>query len=69
MLRRTQDPAVKQQLIAATTEAAEAGVFGAPTCIVDNGRGRFLFWGQDRLELVERCARGWSPSHETSSVT
>lgn len=46
------DPAVKQQLIDATTRAAEAGVFGAPTWVVD---GTELFWGQDRLPLVERA--------------
>ncbi len=62
VMSKTQDPAIKQQLIANTSEAAAAGVFGAPTCIVDNGSGKFLFWGQDRLELVDRCARGWAPA-------
>lgn len=46
------DPAIKQQLIDATTRAAEAGVFGAPTWVVD---GTELFWGQDRIPLVERA--------------
>ena len=51
-LARTQDPAVKQALIDATNEAAKRGVFGAPTWIVD---GKELFWGQDRIPLVERA--------------
>ncbi|PWT72037.1 MAG: 2-hydroxychromene-2-carboxylate isomerase, partial [Proteobacteria bacterium] len=33
-----------------TKEAIDAQVFGAPTYVVD----RELFWGQDRLELLER---------------
>jgi 2-hydroxychromene-2-carboxylate isomerase len=51
VLARTQDPAVKKELIDATEAAAKAGVFGAPTWVVD---GKELFWGQDRLQLVER---------------
>ena len=47
----SQDPAVKKQLIDATDAAVKAGVFGAPTWVVD---GKELFWGQDRLALVER---------------
>lgn len=52
VLAKTQDPAVKQELIAATKYAEEKGVFGAPTFLVD---GKDLFWGQDRLVLVERA--------------
>jgi 2-hydroxychromene-2-carboxylate isomerase len=52
VLAKTQDPAVKKALIEATEKAATAGVFGAPTWIVD---GKELFWGQDRLPLVERA--------------
>jgi 2-hydroxychromene-2-carboxylate isomerase len=48
MARVTSD-AVKAELRAATEEAARRGVFGVPTWIVDGE----LFWGQDRLELVE----------------
>ncbi len=51
-------PAMKQALIDQTSEAVAAGVFGAPTCIVD---GKWLFWGQDRLDMVERCLGGWVP--------
>lgn len=51
VLSRTQSPEVKQALIAATDGAVKAGVFGAPTWVVD---GKELFWGQDRVSLVER---------------
>lgn len=51
VLARTQDPAVKKALIDATEAAVKAGVFGAPTWVVD---GKELFWGQDRIPLVER---------------
>ncbi|MFO0664571.1 MAG: 2-hydroxychromene-2-carboxylate isomerase [Polyangiaceae bacterium] len=52
ILAKTQDPAIKNELIEATKRAADAGVFGAPTWVVD---GQELFWGQDRLFLVERA--------------
>jgi 2-hydroxychromene-2-carboxylate isomerase len=42
------DSAVKQQLIANTEEAADAGVFGVPTFIV---RGE-LFWGGDTIDWM-----------------
>ena len=43
---------VKQRLVEATQRALDAGVFGVPTWVVD---GRELFWGQDRVALVERA--------------
>jgi 2-hydroxychromene-2-carboxylate isomerase len=57
VLGRTQSPEIKQGLIAATQHAVDAGVFGAPTWVVD---GKELFWGQDRLPLVERALRDGS---------
>jgi 2-hydroxychromene-2-carboxylate isomerase len=51
-------PGVKEALRTATARAIDAGVFGAPTFVVDE---RDLFWGQDRLELVERALMGWRP--------
>jgi 2-hydroxychromene-2-carboxylate isomerase len=54
VLARTQDPAVKKALIDATQAAVAAGVFGAPTWVVD---GKELFWGQDRIPLVERALK------------
>lgn len=44
-------PEIKQALITATNEAAERGVFGAPTMFVDDE----IYFGQDRLEWVERA--------------
>lgn len=48
----------KEALIASTQAALDAGVFGAPAFVVD---GRHLFWGQDRMGMVEACLRGWVP--------
>ncbi len=44
---------VKAELRATTEQAAAKGVFGVPTFIVDGE----MFWGQDRLELVEDALR------------
>ncbi|HEY1956469.1 MAG TPA: 2-hydroxychromene-2-carboxylate isomerase [Polyangiaceae bacterium] len=52
VLARTQQPEIKRALIDATEEAVKRGVFGAPTWIID---GEELFWGQDRIPLVERA--------------
>lgn len=49
VLAATQAPEVKAELIAATQAAVERGVFGAPTFFVDGE----LYWGQDRLDLVD----------------
>jgi 2-hydroxychromene-2-carboxylate isomerase len=65
MLARAQEPAVKQALVRQTGHALAAGVYGAPTVIVEQAhasrRGDLLFWGQDRLGLVEAAANGWWP--------
>ncbi len=37
-----------------TSEALTAGVFGAPSFVLPSGE---VFWGQDRLELLERALR------------
>lgn len=52
VLAAVEQPAVKQALVAATQRAVDAGVFGAPTWVVD---GADLYWGQDRIPLVERA--------------
>ncbi|HEU4534845.1 MAG TPA: 2-hydroxychromene-2-carboxylate isomerase [Polyangiaceae bacterium] len=49
---RAKSPEIKQALADATDAAFKAGVFGAPTWVVD---GRDLYWGQDRIFLVERA--------------
>lgn len=50
-------PDVKAALIANTERAAQAGACGVPTFEV----GGHLFWGQDRLFMVEQVLRGWVP--------
>ena len=47
LLEKAQDDAVKNALRAATEEAQNAGVFGAPAFVTADGE---LFWGNDRLE-------------------
>jgi 2-hydroxychromene-2-carboxylate isomerase len=37
-----------------TKQALSAGVFGAPSFVLPSGE---IFWGQDRLELLERALR------------
>jgi 2-hydroxychromene-2-carboxylate isomerase len=54
ILEKSATPEIREALFAATQRALDAGVFGAPTWIVD---GQELFWGQDRTELVEAALR------------
>ncbi len=49
-LAQSRSPEVQQRYDANTQEAAELGVFGAPTYAIDGE----LFWGQDRLDFVQR---------------
>ena len=49
LAERTQDPAIKEALKAATTEAEERGAFGAPTFFA---KGE-MYFGNDRLLLLE----------------
>ena len=59
LLAQTRDAATKAALVAETTAAAAAGVFGVPSYVVDG----HLVWGQDRLELVTGLLSGWRPAH------
>ncbi len=43
--------AVQERYEADTQEAIAAGVFGAPSYVIDGE----IFWGQDRLDFVERA--------------
>jgi 2-hydroxychromene-2-carboxylate isomerase len=52
---RIDDPGVKEALRAATDAALARGVFGVPTFFVEDQ----LFFGQDRLEFVEKALAGW----------
>jgi 2-hydroxychromene-2-carboxylate isomerase len=49
-----QREAVQQRYEQATQQAFDAGVFGAPSYVIDGE----LFWGQDRLDFVERRLAG-----------
>jgi len=48
------DPAVEADYEAGTDAAIAADVFGSPTYVIDGT----LFWGQDRLDFVERALAG-----------
>jgi len=52
-VERANDPAIKDELRERTDAAVTAGVFGAPTFIVDGE----LIWGQDRLHFLEAMLR------------
>ncbi|WP_181233039.1 2-hydroxychromene-2-carboxylate isomerase [Enhygromyxa salina] len=60
VLAKISDPAIKQDLRERTEEAITAGVFGVPTCVVMSDPEPQLFWGVDRLGMVERCLTGAS---------
>ena len=47
---RAADPAITARYAAYTAEALAAGVFGAPSYVIAGE----VFWGQDRLDFVER---------------
>jgi 2-hydroxychromene-2-carboxylate isomerase len=56
ILAKTSDEAIKHELRERTDEAIAAGVFGVPTCVIETDDGPELFWGVDRLAMVERLA-------------
>ena len=49
-LDQSYSQAVQERYEANTEQAIQAGVFGAPSYLIDGE----LFWGQDRLDFVER---------------
>jgi 2-hydroxychromene-2-carboxylate isomerase len=49
-LEQSHSRAVQERYEANTQQAIDAGVFGAPSYVVDGE----IFWGQDRLDFVER---------------
>lgn len=51
---------VQQQYEQATQQALAAGVFGAPSYVIDGE----LFWGQDRLDFVERRLAAAAPDKQ-----
>jgi 2-hydroxychromene-2-carboxylate isomerase len=56
-LDRIQEPAVKQQLLDASHDAIQLGIFGVPTMIVDDE----LFWGNDSFPHLARYLAGDDP--------
>jgi 2-hydroxychromene-2-carboxylate isomerase len=54
LLEKAASAEVTAQFEANTKAAVDANVFGAPTYIIDGD----LFWGQDRLDFVERALAG-----------
>lgn len=55
LVARVEDSGIKAALRALTDEALAKGLCGAPSFVVDGE----LFWGQDRIDFVERAIRGW----------
>ena len=53
LMARAGDDDIARAYAADTAEAIERGVFGAPSYIYDGE----LFWGQDRLEFLERAVK------------
>jgi 2-hydroxychromene-2-carboxylate isomerase len=49
-LEQSRGGEVQERYAANTQQAADLGVFGAPTYAIDGE----LFWGQDRLDFVQR---------------
>jgi 2-hydroxychromene-2-carboxylate isomerase len=54
LLERAGSPEVRDELRRRTDEACALGIFGAPSFVVDGA----LYFGQDRLALVERALGG-----------
>jgi 2-hydroxychromene-2-carboxylate isomerase len=52
LVAQAEQQPIKDALFESTRAAVEAGVFGAPTFIVQRESGPELFWGADRLELA-----------------
>ncbi len=55
LLESAGDAGIEAEFQRETDAAIERGVFGVPTY----GVGDEIFWGQDRLEFVERKLRNW----------
>jgi 2-hydroxychromene-2-carboxylate isomerase len=53
-LEESRSPAVRERYEADSQRAVASGIFGAPSFVVDGE----MFWGQDRLDFVERKLQG-----------
>ena len=60
LTRLAQDPEIKEALKQNTAEAVKRGAFGAPTFFV----GTKMFWGNDRIPLLEAYLKGELPEQE-----
>lgn len=65
LMRMATSPEVRTAYEANTQEAIDRGVFGAPTYVV----GDELFWGQDRLDFLERALAGRSATTMAEEAT
>lgn len=57
-LEQSYSQAVQERYEANTQQAIAAGIFGAPSYLIDGE----LFWGQDRLDFVERKLKALAAS-------
>jgi 2-hydroxychromene-2-carboxylate isomerase len=57
ILAKIDDAKIKDELRERTDEAVASGVFGVPACVIETEAGPELFWGVDRLEMVEALLR------------
>jgi carboxymethylenebutenolidase len=51
LLEQSHSQAAQERYESYTQAAIDAGVFGAPSYVIDGE----IFWGQDRLDFVERA--------------
>ena len=68
ILAEIDDPAIKDALRTRTDEAIAAGVFGIPTCVIEAPSGPELYWGVDRLAMVEARVRELAGREPAPSV-
>ncbi len=54
LLAKAQEPEIAETYAGYTKEALESGVFGAPSYVFN----REVFWGQDRLDFLDRALSG-----------
>ena len=54
VLKASEAPGIAEKREAYTKHAISQGVFGAPSYVIDGE----IFWGQDRLDFVERKLAG-----------
>lgn len=58
LVERAKEQEMKDALRKVTEEAKALDLFGAPSFVV----GDLVFWGQDRMDFVEKALGGWRPA-------